>query len=77
MPDELPGGLVINLSGLQRFKYLQKCRLSRAIACLCPSARTIAVVSLTITLWPSARAAGTPSGPITYTIRGDATAVRR
>jgi hypothetical protein len=35
--------------------------------CRRPSARTIAVVSLTITRWPHLRASGTPSGPVTYT----------
>jgi hypothetical protein len=35
--------------------------------CRRPSARTIAVVSLTITRWPHLPASGTPSGPVTYT----------
>jgi hypothetical protein len=44
-------------------------------SCVCPSARTIGVVSLTITLWPLRCAPGTPSRPVTYTTGRDATAV--
>jgi hypothetical protein len=39
-----------------------------AIVCLCPSARTIGVVSLTITRWSIQHAAAALSGPPTYTI---------
>src|SRR5262249_29406374 len=53
----------------------QQCRLVQGHRVLCPSARTIAVVSLTITRWPLRCASGTPSGPATYTTGGDAASV--
>jgi hypothetical protein len=47
---------VINLGGLKYLQDFKQCRLVQAIVCLCPSARTIAVVSPTITRWPVLRA---------------------
>jgi integrase len=42
----------------------------------CPSARTIGVVSLTITRWPHLRAQARRQGRITYTTGGDATSAQ-
>ena len=49
---------------------------SRAIVCLCPSARTIAVELADHHTMALQHAEGTPSGPVTYTTRGDATPIR-
>ena len=49
------GGLadaVIDLRGLECVQDLQQCRLVKGHRALCPFARTIAVVSLTIARWP-------------------------
>ena len=43
---------VVDLRRLQCVQDLQQCRLVKGHRALCPFARTIAVVSLTIARWP-------------------------
>jgi hypothetical protein len=64
------GGLadaVVDVCGLECVQDLQQCRLVKGHRALCPFARTIGVVSLTIARWPLRRGRATPSRPATYT----------
>jgi hypothetical protein len=63
----------IDLGGIERLQGSSRADSSRAIACICPSARTIGVVSLTITRWPSSACPGASSGPTIYITRGHVT----
>src|SRR5829696_5136183 len=67
-PDPL-----INLRSLQHFKQLKQGRLIQSHRVMCPFARTIGVVSLTITRWPSPTWSPTPTRPTTYTTSWDIT----
>src|SRR5829696_2607532 len=70
-PDPL-----INLRSLQHFKQLKQGRLIQSHRVMCPFARTIGVVSLTITRWPSPTWSPTPTRPTTYTTSWDITSLR-
>jgi hypothetical protein len=70
------GGLadaVIDRRDLQCVQDLQQCRLVKGHRALCPFARTIGVVSLTIARWPLCCTQLCRRGSATYTTRGDAT----
>src|SRR4029450_9325539 len=64
---------VINLRDLECVQDLQQCRLVKSHRALCPFARTIGLVSLTIARWPLYSGQLRPR-PTTYTTRWDATA---
>jgi hypothetical protein len=64
---------VINLRNLECVQDLQQCRLVESHRGLCPFARTIGLVSLTIARWPLQREQLRRRGPATYTTRWDAT----
>ena len=64
---------ILNLGSLQHFKKLKQGRLIQSHRVMCPFARTIGVVSLTITRWPSPTRSPTPTRPTTYTTSGDIT----
>src|SRR4029450_12268109 len=63
---------VINLRDLECVQDLQQCRLVKSHRALCPFARTIGLVSLTIARWPLYSGQLRPR-PTTYTTRWDAT----
>src|SRR5215211_3130952 len=67
-PDPL-----INLRSLQHFQQLKQGRLIQSHRVMCPFARTIGVVSLTITRWPTPTWSPTPTRPTTYTTSWDIT----
>jgi len=69
----LPNPL-IDIGGLERVEHLEQGRPIQSHRVVCPSARTIGVVSLTITRWPSLTWSPTPSSPNTYTTARDVTA---
>jgi hypothetical protein len=66
---------VINLRRRECVQDLQQCRLVKGHRALCPFARTIAVVSLTIARWPLRGEQLPHQGPATYTTQWDATVV--
>jgi hypothetical protein len=66
---------VFDIRSLQRLEHLKQGRLVQSHRVVCPSARTIAVVSLTITRWPSSTWSPTPSSPNSYTTSWDVTVV--
>ena len=66
---------VIHVRGLECVQDLQQCRLIKGRGALCPFARTIGLVSLTIARWPRTRE-DLDSAPATYTTRWDATPPR-
>jgi hypothetical protein len=68
---------VINLRRRECVQDLQQCRLVKGHRALCPFARTIAVVSLTIARWPLRGEQLPHQGPATYTTQWDATPVGR
>jgi hypothetical protein len=70
------GGLtdaVIDLRGRECVQDLQQCRLVKGHRALCPFARTIGLVSLTIARWPLCCKQLRHRSPATYTTRWDAT----
>jgi hypothetical protein len=70
------GGLadaVIHLRGHKCIQDLQQCRLVKSHRALCPFARTIGLVSLTIARWPLCCMQLRHHGPATYTTPWDAT----
>jgi hypothetical protein len=70
------GGLantVVDLGDRECVQDLQQCRLVKGHRALCPFARTIGVVSLTITRWPLCCTQLRHRGSATYTTRWDAT----
>jgi ClpP class serine protease len=73
------GGLADAVVDLRRRECVQdfdECRLVKGHRALCPFARTIAVVSLTIARWPLRGEQLPHQGPATYTTQWDATIIR-
>src|SRR4029453_11057628 len=70
------GGLadaVVHLRGRECVQDLQQCRLVKGHRALCPFARTIGLVSLTIARWPLCCTQLRHRGLATYTTQRDAT----
>src|SRR6476661_1626352 len=68
---------IIDIRGLEHLKQLKQGRLVQSHRVTRPSARTIGVVPLTLTRWPSQTWSPTPRRPTTYTKNWDVTARRR
>jgi hypothetical protein len=66
---------VFDIGALECLEHIDQGRLVQSHRVTCPSARTIGVVSLTITRWPSHTWSPTPSGPTSYTTSWDVTTV--
>src|SRR6478752_9578813 len=64
---------VIDIRGLEHLKQLKQGRLVQSHRVTRPSARTIGVVPLTLTRWPSQTWSPTPRRPTTYTKNWDVT----
>src|SRR6476619_7119586 len=64
---------VIDIRGLEHLKQVEQGRLVQSHRVMCPSARTIGVVPLTLTRWPSQTWSPTPRRPTTYTTNWDVT----